>query len=136
MKTLLAFIAGLFVGWWLKPKKEYPPFDKEEVRQAVMKTHRDAWDKVVKETGKSVELCPICDSTGVVWNPNKGLMPCPYFSIVAERVKPIQEQEEAHTNLADRDENGRAIGGVIPRGWMYNLADTQPIRISSQSEEK
>jgi hypothetical protein len=46
-----------------------------------------------------------------------------------------QECHSLDNSLADRDENGKAIGGAIPKGWMYNLADTQPIRVRYTAEE-
>jgi hypothetical protein len=48
-----------------------------------------------------------------------------------KRVKPIPKECEVHTSLDDRDENGKAVGGVVPKGWMYNLADT-PIKWKSE----
>jgi hypothetical protein len=96
MKRFIAAIAGLLaglvLGWWLKPREE----------------HIDC-DKSISVPPKKVEK----------------------IKLELKRVKPCQEQEEAHTNLADRDENGKAIGGVIPKGWMYNLADT-PITWKSE----
>jgi hypothetical protein len=107
MKTLLAFIAGLVLGWLKRVK----PCQEQGEAHTSIPTDWAYGSKV--------------DGDGYF----KGL------DIIEHELVFVDWSEaqmmKMAKSLADRDENGKAIGGVIPKGWMYNLDDT-PITWKSE----
>ena len=130
MKPLIAFIAGVLVGWWVKPKCAEPCPNQVEVG----------------------DFIGTPDSKGEIHWHKKGVKPC-------------QEQDERPTKLDDtntwKTEDGwvfddagfgmkilgvydrmltndelKRIHGMSADEIEDSFEDTQPIRISSQKEEK
>ena len=121
MKPLIAFIAGLLVGWWVKPKPKKtakfvfvgegkPHFDKEMWAEPCQE--QDEIPTVYGTSGTNVPTHS--DNVVDVWFNENGLAGWKFKNGQSWQIEWVGSNEE----------------------YDATLDDTQPIRISSQSEGK